>query len=65
MNKLRSLIKADPSILDELAELIYEFGTGDCYRVACSKYCDVNDCKGCIRMGILDVIQKGVPDDKF
>ena len=57
--------KMDPSILDELVELIHTFGTGDCYNVACDKHCDVKDCKGSIRMGILDVIQKGVSNDKF
>lgn len=36
--RLKELWK-DQEIKDEIIELVYNFGQGDCYGVACSKYC--------------------------
>ena len=43
-------------LIEELANLIYTNGTGDCYGTVCSDYCDYRKCTEAIKLAVIDIL---------
>lgn len=57
--KLNELWK-DEIIKNEICELIFHFGQGDCYGVACGKYCDSRYCVEAQEKAINEMLEEEV-----
>lgn len=61
LNELKE--KYGDQLIEELANLIYTNGTGDCYGVVCSNFCGGKlSCFEAIKLAVLDILE-GKNDD--
>lgn len=43
-------------LIDEITDIVYRNGQGDCYEVECMKYCNTNSCFNAIKKVVIDFV---------
>lgn len=56
--KLKALVEADNSLITEIANIISDNGTGDCYGCKCNDYCTASlSCTQAISLAVKDLLE--------
>lgn len=48
--------KYGDELIDDITDIVYRNGQGDCYEVECQKYCIGNSCFNAIKKVVIDYV---------